>query len=295
MASPIKSFNSPRSSPFRRPSSPGSPTTIIGRPSTPPAKTSASPMTSPSKLKQSYTASEDNEDEYDIQPLNVRSRTEPAPSPTSHKQEPHAFSISAAARSPGRFNSTQPSQTDNLSKLPPQLLHSMRESFSVLDSNSTGTINAASVMETLHSLGLQEQNISQFFPPSQPQQLSLPQYLNQLANILVNLSPQQELLNAFAAFDDDDSGQVDVAELRDALLNTAPDVGERALTSRDVDKALDGFTGRRILGRHAVGISGVRGLNEPASKKNGEVFRYQEFTANLAGGGEGQAQPVPAR
>ena len=170
----------------------------------------------------------------------------------------------------------------------------MRESFSVLDSNSTGAINAASVVETLQSLGLQEQNTSQFFPPGQPQQLSLPQYLNQLANILVNLSPQQELLNAFAAFDDDDSGQIDVAELRDALLNTAPDAGERALTDKDVDKALEGFTGRRILGRHAVGISGVRGLNEPANKKNGDVFRYQEFTANLVGGGD-QAQPVPAR
>jgi Ca2+-binding EF-hand superfamily protein len=233
-------------------------------------------MASPSKLKQSYTASDDIEDKYDAPP---------------------AFSISAAARSPGRYSTTQPTQTENLSKLPPQLLHSLRESFSVLDANSTGTINAASVVETLHSLGLQDHNTSQFFPPGQPQQLSLPQYLNQLANILVNLSPQQELLNAFAAFDDDDSGQVDVAELRDALLNTAPEAGERALTSRDVDKALEGFTGRRILGRHAVGISGVRGIGEPANKKNGEVFRYQEFTANLVGGGGGdsQAQSVPAR
>ena len=87
----------------------------------------------------------------------------------------------------------------------------MRESFSVLDSNSTGSINAASVVETMQSIGLQDQNMSQFFAFGQPQQLSLPQYLNQLANILVGLSPQQELLNAFAAFDDDDSGQVDVA------------------------------------------------------------------------------------
>jgi Ca2+-binding EF-hand superfamily protein len=249
-------------------------------------------MTSPSKLKQSYTASEDNDDEFDVKPLNIRSKTEP---PQPSKPESSAFSISAAARSPARFNNTQSAQADNLSKLPPQLLHSMRESFSVLDSNSTGSINAASVVETLQSLGLQEQNTSQFFPPGRPQQLSLPQYLNQLANILVNLSPQQELLNAFAAFDDDDSGQVDVAELRDALLNTAPDTGERALSDKHVDNALEGFTGRRILGRHAVGIAGVRGLNEPANKKNGEVFRYQEFIANLMGGGADPTQRVPAR
>jgi len=159
-------------------------------------------------------------------------------------------------------------------------------------------------METLSSLGLQDSiNSSSFFPANQPQQLSLPQFLNQLANILVALSPQQELVNAFAAFDDDDSGQVDIAELKDALLNTAQDPGERALTERDVERALDGFTGRRVFTRNAVGIAGVKGLgsgvgNGP-TRKNGDVFRYQEFVGNLTGGpatvGNGQAQAVQAR
>lgn len=165
----------------------------------------------------------------------------------------------------------------------------MREAFSVLDSNSAGYITASSVMETLSSLGLQDSiNSSAFFPANQGQQLSLPQFLNQLANILVGLSPQQELLNAFAAFDDDDSGQVDMAELRDALLNTAPDPGERALTERDIDRALDGFTGRRVFTRNAVGIAGVKGLGSGAgsgsARKHGDVFRYQEFVGNLTGG-----------
>lgn len=144
-------------------------------------------------------------------------------------------------------------------------------------------------METLSSLGLQDSiNASSFFPPGQSHQLSLPQFLNQLANILVALSPQQELLNAFAAFDDDDSGQVDVAELKDALLNTAQDPGERALTERDVARALDGFTGRRVFARSAVGIAGVKGLGSGAgngpNRKTGDVFRYQEFVGSLTGG-----------
>jgi Ca2+-binding EF-hand superfamily protein len=165
----------------------------------------------------------------------------------------------------------------------------MREAFSVLDSNSTGYITASSVAETLSSLGLQNSiNLSAFFPPSQPQQLSLPQFLNQLANILVALSPQQELLNAFAAFDDDDSGQVDIAELSDALLNTVQDPGERALTATDVERALDGFTGPRAFTRNAVGIAGVKGLGpgpgNGTPKKSGDVFRYQEFVGNLTGG-----------
>lgn len=222
----------------------------------------------------------------------------PSPhAPGSHSRAgSNGFSISAgpSRNSPNNMNSAS-AQSDVLSKLPPQILHSMRESFSVLDSNSTGTINAASVLETMQSLGLQERNMSQFFPPGQPQQLSLPQYLNQLANMLVNVSPPQELLNALAAFDDDDSGQVDVAELREALLNTAPDPGERVLTERDIEKAMEGFTGRRILGKHAVGIAGVRGLDGRSSKKHGDVFRYQEFVGNLTGGSRPDQQSVSAR
>ena len=231
-----------------------------------------------------------------------RSHTDSAPPPTDHlpsgpfRRENNSFSSSVgASRSFSNNANGVSAQTDVLSKLPPQILHSMRESFSVLDSNSTGSINSASVFETMQSLGLQERNMSQFFPAGQPQQLSLPQYLNQLANILVQLSPQQELLNALAAFDDDDSGQVDVAELREALLNTVPDPGERVLTERDIEKAMEGFTGRRILGKHAVGIAGVRSLDGRSSKKNGDVFRYQDFVGNLTGGsGPGQHQ-VSAR
>jgi Ca2+-binding EF-hand superfamily protein len=252
-------------------------------------------MTSPSKLKQSFTAEEEDE-QPEVRPLAIRSQTEPPPSPTSRglsaarRRDDDTFSVAAAPQqSPAITSKSATQQTDNLSKLPPQLLHSMREAFSVLDSNSAGYITASSVMETLSSLGLQDSiNPSAFFPPGQPHQLSLPQFLNQLANILVALSPQQELLNAFAAFDDDDSGQVDIAELSDALLNTAQDPGERALTEKDIERALDGFTGRRVFTRNAVGIAGVKGLGpgpgNGLTRKSGDVFRYQEFVGNLAGG-----------
>ena len=166
----------------------------------------------------------------------------------------------------------------------------MREAFSVLDHNNTGTISQSDVNETLSSLGLS--NASQFFPPGTVQQLTLPQFLNQLANSLVELSPQQELLNAFSAFDDDDSGQVDVAELKDALLHTAPYVGETPLTEHDLEVVLGAngdFTGRRVFPKNTVGIAGVKGLNGSASgKKTGFVFRYQDFVGNLTNGGSGQ-------
>lgn len=269
-------------------------------------------MTSPSKLKHAYTVSEEEEDDDVVStpsknaagPFFGRAHTEPPPSPTTRrppsqsKYDAGSLSVSNISREPRRLVSNGLSQNDNLSKMPPQLLHNLRESFSVLDACSNGTIDADSVAETLQSLGLQESNLNQFFPPGKPTQLALPQYLSQLASLLVGLSPQQELLNAFSAFDDDDSGQIDIAELRNALLSTAPDRGERSLTQQDIDRAMEGFTGRRILGKNVIGIAGVRGLNTPAPKRGGDVFRYQEFVGNLTGGPateSAQAQAVPGR
>lgn len=118
--------------------------------------------------------------------------------------------------------------------------------------------------------------VSQFFPPGQQQTLGMPAFLNTLSNLLAPLSSQQEMLNAFAAFDDDDSGQIDVAELRDALLHTSPEAGERPLTGKEIEKAMASFTGRRAFGK--------------GGGKRGEVFRYQEFVGSLVGGGNSSAE-----
>jgi Ca2+-binding EF-hand superfamily protein len=117
-------------------------------------------------------------------------------------------------------------------------------------------------------------DISAFFPPSTPQTVALPAYMNSIANLLAALSPSSELLAAFSAFDEDDSGQVDLAELRDALLHTAPEPIEKPLTEREVDRVINGFTGRRAFGKHTGGGMG----------RKGEVFKYQEFVASIAGG-----------
>jgi len=58
------------------------------------------------------------------------------------------------------------------------------------------------------------------------------------------------------------------------LLNTAPEPGENTLEEREIDKVMSGFTGRRAFGKHAGGSMG----------KRGEVFKYQEFVASVAGG-----------
>lgn len=91
------------------------------------------------------------------------------------------------------------------------------------------------------------------------------------------MSSSQELLNALAAFDDDDNGQIDVAELRDALLHTLPEDGGAPLTEQQIDEVFSGFTGRRAFGGRDAKAGGV---------KRGEVFQYNDFVRTVVGGGE---------
>ena len=114
--------------------------------------------------------------------------------------------------------------------------------------------------------------VSTFFPPGTSQTIALPHYLTQLSTLLAPLSPPEELISAFAAFDEDDGGQVDLAELRDAVLHTAPAPGDntRMLSAREIDTVMSGFTGRKMFGKHGGG--------------RGEVFKYQEFVAAITGG-----------
>lgn len=155
----------------------------------------------------------------------------------------------------------------------------MRESFEVLDSNNTGGVTAASVSEMLGQMGLENTPaaLRDFFPPNVTAQFNLARYLDVLSGPLADLSQPDELRAAFEAFDVDDSGQIDVATLRDALLHTAPEPGEHMirLSERELDGILGDFTGRRAFGS--------KGMN--ASKAKGDVFRYRDFMSNISAGG----------
>lgn len=158
-----------------------------------------------------------------------------------------------------------------------------------MDRDSDGVVNREDVMDMLNQLGLpaKASDVSQFFPPGGPQTMTLAAFLNSIATSLVALSPASELLSAFSAFDDDDSGQVDLAELRDALLQTTPEPGERTLTPSEVEKVIAGFSGRRAFSKSSMGGTGGGGLGGP---RRGEVFRYQEFVNSIMGG-SGTSEP----
>lgn len=114
----------------------------------------------------------------------------------------------------------------------------------------------------------------------------MPAFLNSLAESLAALSPSDELLSAFSAFDDDDSGQIDWAELKDALLNTAPEPGHHALSAAEVEKVVEGFTGRRAFNRN---------MNAQLSAKRGDVFKYNDFVTSIMGSNGGSGSPEDAQ
>lgn len=163
----------------------------------------------------------------------------------------------------------------------------MRESFSVLDRDNKGTISVPDVQEALAQVGLDNgpASITPYFS-GQPQSLNLAAYLNMMASLLAPMSREQELLSAFEAFDDQDDGQIDVAELIEALTNTAPEPGQQKLTEREIERVVEGFRGRRALAKNGKGGLG-----------RGDVFRYKEFVGSVCGGGSAKdvnGQPTAA-
>lgn len=142
-----------------------------------------------------------------------------------------------------------------------------------MDRDDDGHVNAADVADMLSQLGLSAtpSQLSTYF--SGAQNINLATYLTTLSDLLGNLSHQSELSAAFEAFDDNDDGQIDLAELKDAMLHTAPEAGETLLTEREIDMVVEGFSGRRAFGKGGKGLG------------RGEVFRYQDFLSNLTGGG----------
>ncbi|KAJ5308648.1 Calcium-binding EF-hand [Penicillium antarcticum] len=273
------SFGSPRASPFRRPSTPNSPPSA-GRTGTPGSSPSRSytPMVSPSKLNQSYTVADREsaspKSEAPIPQPNFK--RELPPSPTKGAQSPGASSPILRTRSAGYAGLA----SDAAAKLPAHQVREIREAFQVLDRDNDGLVNKDDVIDVLTTLGQDSSSstVSRFFPPGSGQTINFPTFLNTLSGLMASMSPSQELLNALAAFDDDDNGQIDVGELRDALLHTAPEDGELRLTERQIDEVFSGFTGRRAFGR---------GAKSTGMGKRGEVFQYHDFVRNVMGGENG--------
>ncbi|KAI1267407.1 EF-hand [Xylariaceae sp. FL1019] len=278
------SYGSPRASPFRRPESPSSP--LANRQTTPTPSPTKPPGVGPSIHTPSrFSNATPTQDSQARTP-----RWQPSTASTAIASQSLGSPVQMSSRAPPVTSHQSVSHGNALSQLQPAQVRVLRDGFQILDRDSDGVVNREDVADMLAQLGLpaNPSDISPFFPPGGPQTLTLAAFLNSIATTLAALSPSSELLSAFSAFDDDDSGQIDVAELRDALLHTAPEDGERGLTPGEVDKIIAGFSGRRAFSKSSMGLGAHRG--------KGEVFRYQDFVNSINGSNaaaEQQADEAP--
>lgn len=145
------SFGSPRTSPFRRPESPASPSTVRATTPTPSPTKAQTPVQSPSKIR-TPTTSPTKGDPF-LAPgsplvLGGATQTRTNEAPTSPSRRTPLFNGGAPlVREPAKVNS------DALSKLNPAQVRELREAFQVLDRDSDGLVGAEDVVDMLNSLG----------------------------------------------------------------------------------------------------------------------------------------------
>ena len=265
-------YGSPRSSPFRRPESPVSPSPL--RQTTP----TASPFKGPNTP--SHTTPVPTNGSWTPRNQQHGSQLQPA-AEISGEGGIKGFSSIPRAGAGAGAGSMAAHHGTALSQLQPAQLHTLREGFQILDRDNDGTVGREDVADMLNQLGLPSTpgDVSHFFPAGAPQTINMGTFLNSLASALVALSPSAELLSALSAFDEDDSGEIDPAELRDALLHTAPEPGEHPLTEMEINRVMQGFMGRRAFTS--------KSKPGPGFGKRGEVFKYQDLVNSIAGSGQG--------
>jgi hypothetical protein len=138
------SYGSPRASPFRRPESPMSPSPLRQTTPTPsPTKTMAA-ATTPSRLGNASTPTEE-----------VESWTPRGLTPVTRQREPSPTRGANVTPSNEDMRTTSRNTGDNnaLSKLQPAQVRELREGFQTLDRDSDGLVGRYDVADMLSQLG----------------------------------------------------------------------------------------------------------------------------------------------
>ncbi|KAI9719345.1 MAG: hypothetical protein M1828_006246 [Chrysothrix sp. TS-e1954] len=185
-----------------------------------------------------------------------------------------------------RLDDSERDATNALGRLPPGQLREMRESFQMLDRDNDGFVDLEDVKDMFGQIGEMPSasTLASFFPQGTTNgAMNLSTYLNEISSLLAPMSTPDELGAAFAALDDDDSGQIDVQALKRAILQCDSDDDLRysdsgSITEAQLDSVMREFTGRRAFGKGMMGGNAANG--------RGEVFRWKEFTGSVSGSGK---------
>ncbi|KAF3901679.1 Calmodulin [Orbilia brochopaga] len=189
-----------------------------------------------------------------------------SPGRASHTTHTHSNSNNGSNNIPSTsFSVGQRKATPNaMNQLTQPQIQELRESFQVLDKDGDGVISKDDLAAMLNSLGQEPTPtlLTTYFS-NVPAPFNLASYLTTLTTHLSALSPRDDILAAFAAFDDNDDGVINLDLLKEALA----DMGMR---EDEVEKACRGWTNKKGLGM------------------GGDKFRYREFVDTVCGKAEAQ-------
>ncbi|BGP14895.1 hypothetical protein JCM10213_003749 [Rhodosporidiobolus nylandii] len=131
-------------------------------------------------------------------------------------------------QSSGAYNTFDPAQ-----------VQTFKEAFDLIDQDNDGIISEADLKGLLASLGqtpspqLLSSLLSSPSPGLSPNQLNFTAFVTLMASHLQELDTEPELLEAFASFDDDNSGLIKASELRQGLKS----LGDR-MSDEEIDRLI---------------------------------------------------------
>ncbi|KAL7007588.1 hypothetical protein EMMF5_002664 [Cystobasidiomycetes sp. EMM_F5] len=105
----------------------------------------------------------------------------------------------------------------------------------MVDQDADGFISESDLTKMLQQLGQTPTPsvISSYFVGITPRQLSFTTFLTMFSDHLLSMDPEDELLEAFACFDEKDTGYVPVAQIREFLAT----LGDR-MTQEEISRFL---------------------------------------------------------
>lgn len=116
----------------------------------------------------------------------------------------------------------------------PLIPEQFKESFALLDKDGDGFVSRSDLGAMWTSLGLSKSaGELDAMLAELPTPLNFAAYFTAMTSLLNDISSRDDLMGALTAFDEDDSGKIDVKELKEALTT-----GRDAMSQEDADAVL---------------------------------------------------------
>ncbi|KAK9897501.1 EF-hand [Cystobasidium minutum MCA 4210] len=119
----------------------------------------------------------------------------------------------------------------------PEQIKQFKEAFTMIDQDSDGLVDEKDLGKLLQQLGFNpsSQVIASYFDatPSKNRSINFTTFLTMFSDHLLSMDPEDELSEAFAAFDETDSGYVPVSQMRVFLSS----LGDR-MTEEEISRFL---------------------------------------------------------